>query len=274
MFENYKFRKEDFEAIEESIEIAYGEKMRNVFRCGLGNVDLASYDSKFIYLWSKRNYPKLEKIKESVCRFKVYRFPHKLNLVDSDYDRMSWACGGIKIGGIIFKDLPSSCNIHCAPVTARIKFWRKQYKIPISEVVAEKAHYRAIIAHEFGHYYFSQNITHSLLKQLSKLSNPSIKISDAKLIELLEPPDLNSLNELFASLVELETLKVFYPKFVKKEIKGMNLYAQKILNQGMLRRKTDLISDGAVYAKILAPRILESLSNWPKKLHELLLQNY
>lgn len=268
MFENYKFRKEDFEAIEEGIEIAYGEKMKHVFLRGLGDVDLVSYDSRFIYLWSRSDYLKLEKIKDSICKFRFYRYPHKLTLINSDYNKMSWASGGIKIGGIIFKDLPSSLNIHCAPVTARIKFWQNQHKIPTDVVAAEKSHYRAIIAHEFGHYYFSQNIKHPILKQLLKLSNPSTKISDTKLIRLLEPPDLNSLNELFASLVELETLKVFYPKFLRKEIREMTLYVKGTLDKNGLRKKVDLVGDDAVYAKILAPRIFEFFPNWPELLHQ------
>ena len=268
MFKSYKFKKEDFTAIEESIAMVYGKKMEHVFLHGLGDVDLTSYDSKFIYLWSRRNYPKIKKIKDSVCKFTVYRFPHKLILTDDDYLKMSWADGGIKIGGRIFRDLPSSYNIHCAPTTARVKLFLKQHEVPASGAAAENAHYRAVIAHEFAHYYFDLNINHPFSKQLLKVSKSSAKLTETKLAKLLKPPAIDSLAELFASLIELETLKIFYPEFLKKEIKGMNLYVKRSLSKTACEKEITPINSSHVYAKIMAPRVLKSFPNWPGLLHK------
>lgn len=266
MFKDYVLTKKDFEAVEEGIKTAYSEDMKHVFPRGLGDLDLASYDFKFIYLWSRSDYEGLEKIKDSVCRFKIYRIPHNLSLVNDDYGRISLTTGGIKIGGTIFKNLPAAINIQCAPLTARTKLKIYRYNTPAEEVSYEESHYRAIIVHEFGHYYFDQNVQHPFPKQLLNLAESSVELSDIELTDLLNPPNLNFLSELFATLVELEVLKVFYPEFLEQAIEGMNFYVKKNLEVSPLERKILLVKDGHPYAKILAPYIFKSFPNWPETL--------
>lgn len=260
MLKDYVFTNKDFEAIEEGIKIAYGEEIKHVFPQGLNDLDLASYDSKFVYLWSRNDYQNLEKIRDSVCRFKIYRFPHKLILVENDYEKISLTTGGIKIGGIIFKDLPTSVNIQCTPITIRTKLRIKQH---------DEAHYRAIIVHEFAHFYFDQHVKHPFPEKLLNLAKSSMDLSESELAGLLNPPNLNFLSELFATLVELEVLKIFYPNFLEKTIEGMNLYVKKGLDVSPQERKILLAKDDHLYAKILAPYIFKSFPNWPEILHNL-----
>lgn len=270
MLEDYILAKKDFEAIEGGIKIAHSEKMRHAFPRGLGDLDLVSYDSKFIHLWSRNNYPNLKKLEDSVCQFKLYHFPHNLTLADGDYEKISLTTGGIKIGGKIFKNLPDPLNIQCAPLTARTKLRINQYNVPVERTSHEEAHYSAIVVHEFGHFYFDQNTKDPLPRRLLHLTKPLAKVSEAELEDLLNPLNLDFLSELFATLVELEVLKIFYPTFLEEAVRGMNLYVRKKLDTSPQERKILLAKDDHLYAKILAPHIFKSFPNWPEKFHKLI----
>lgn len=277
MFENYTFKKQDFTAIERAIGMAYDEKLEHVFARGLDEFDLVSYDSKFIYLWSRNDYPDLEKLKDSVCGFKIYRFLHKRRLAKTDFAKMGLATGDFRLGGEVFKEIPQKLTVHVTPLTAWIRRIRKSYNIPKKDVPYEKAYYHIILLHEIAHFYFFKKLkfktpTQGKALKLAKIlvKNPeeikplSKKIQD----ELLKPKDVRAIGEVFSTLVELEATKIFYPRFLKKTINQMVKYSKKHLEDEVGEIETAINAN--LYGKIAAIHIFKSFPNWPEELHRLL----
>lgn len=84
MFENYKATKKDLEAIEEGIKTVWQKEMDFVFKNKtlIRNTIIISFDSKFLYLWTKL---KLSSLKPTQCNIKeyyAYKIPHEIRIQD------------------------------------------------------------------------------------------------------------------------------------------------------------------------------------------------
>jgi len=277
MFKNYIFKKQDFAATEKAISMAYDKKLEHVFLHGLSDFDLVSYDSKFIYLWSRNDYPDLEKFKDSVCGFKIYRFLHKRQLAKTDFAKMGLATGDFRLGGEVFKEIPQKLTVHVTPLTAWIRRIRKSYNIPKKEVPYEKAYYHVILLHEIAHFHFFKkfNFKTPAQEKILKLAKSLVEtpkrvkpLSKSELNELFTPKDIRALGEVFSTLVELEATKVFYPKYLRKTIDQMVKYSKKHLEDEVGDIETAINAN--LYGKIVAIYIFKSFPNWSEEFHKLM----
>lgn len=277
MFENYTFKKQDLKAIERAIGMAYDEKLKHVFARGLGGFDLVSYDSRFIYLWSRNDYPNLEKLKDSVCHFKIYRLPHKRELEGLDFRRMGLITGDFRLGGKYFGKLPQKIFIQATPLTAWLKQLEEIHNIPRKDLPYEKKYYGIILLHEIAHFYFfkklkfkntTQGKVLKLAKDLVKGHEKIRPLTKKGLSALFIPKDTRALSEAFSTLVELEATKIFYPKFLKKTIGQMVKYSKKHLEDEVGEIETAINAN--LYGKIVAISIFKSFPNWSERLHKLI----
>jgi hypothetical protein len=279
MFENYIFEKQDFRAIEKTISMTYDRQLERVFARGLGNFDLISYDAKFVYLWSRNDYSHLEKFKPAVCQFQIYRFLHNRGLEGLDFVRMGLATGDFQLGGRPFNGVPQKIHIHAVPLTIWLDLLEKQHKVPTRDLPFERTYYPIILLHEIAHFYFFENFSFRTSVQESTLvlaqelvKNPKeLKILfQEDLANLLEPLDTRALSELFSTLVELEAVKIFYPKLLEREIQKMAAFTARRFEDPKVG-KIEVAINANLYGKILAAYIFKSFPNWPEKLHQLWL---
>lgn len=277
MFENYNFKKQDFEAIERAVEMAYGKRLGRVFAQGLGDLDLVSYDAKFIYLWSRNNYPYLKKLKDSVCRFNICRLLHNRKLEDLDFTRMGLATGDFQLGGRPFKKLPQKIHVHAVPLTIWLESLKTKHQVSKRDLPFERTYYPIILLHEIAHFYFFENFnfrtpTQRRILELGKelIGNPRElrNLSQKELVNLLELRDTRALSELFSTLVELEAVKIFYPKLLEREIEKAAAFTTRRLDDPKAG-KMEVAINANLYGKILAVYIFKSFPNWSEKLHKL-----
>lgn len=273
MFQDYNFSKKDSERIEEGLKIINSKKMQHIFTHKVGVVDILSFDSKFIYLWSRKNYKQKEKSKNSVENFRVYRLKHCFQISQSDYGGIYLSGGAIE--GKVEKMAPREINIIIPPFGAWDRLTRKKSNPSSYLTEYKEAYYSAIIGHEFAHWYslqslrFSQKKFLNILQKLIEISKKQKKdfwgkeINNKELQFLLNPPSIDFLGELFAFLVGLEIIKIFYPKFFKKTLKTMTTYPGRSLKKKSPETKENLLLlDSHFYAHTLAPYIFKTFQNW------------
>jgi len=251
--------------------------MKHIFIHKIEAVDILSFDSKFIYLWSRKNYKQKEKFKDSVENFKIYKLKHHFQFSQNDYRSSIYLSGG-GIEGKIEKMAPREINIIIPPFGAWDRATKEKFN-PLSYLREYKeAYYSAIVGHEFAHWYFLQNLRSSqkrflnLLQRLIKISKKQKKdflekeiINNKELQFLLNPPSIDFLGELSAFLVGLEIIKIFYPKFLKKALKAMSTYPTKILEKkSPIIKESLLLLNSYFYAYVFAPYVFKSLPEWPK----------
>lgn len=281
MLKNYVFKKQDFGAIDKAVGMAYNGQLERVFAQGLGNFDLLSYDAKFIYLWSRNDYPHLEKLKNSICRFQIYRFPHNRRLEGPDFVRMGLATGDFQLGGKPFKKVPQKIHVHIVPLTIWLETLKGKHKVSGTDLSLRRAYYPIIILHEIAHFYFFENFSlkTSAQKRTLSLGEGLIEkpkelrgLSKKELAELLKPQDTRALSELFSTLVELEAVKIFYPKFLEKNIKQMATFTARRIKDAKDVKvgEIEIAINANLYGRILAPYIFKSFPNWPELLHRYL----
>lgn len=272
-FSNFSISSNDFQLVEDGIEIAYG-KMGHVFKNGLEGVDVVSYDSKFFYIWSRKSYSGSEKIKDSVEEFKIYRLPHKEKVPKSTYEMLRFGVPGIKLGEKTYDKLPAKINIQAAPASVRLKLRAQRLEKPTKErVYYEEKHYVPIVVHEFGHFYYAKNFSYPYLNQLLELTghlfDELTQQNEALSVQpdtLLAPLDYHALTELYASLVEIEATKIYAPDILSKVLEIMKQYAAGLLKKGREHPlPTRLATSPVLYAKILAPYFFQNIPDWPAR---------
>lgn len=220
MFENYKAIKKDFEAIEQGIKTVWRKEMNFVFkdRSLLKNVVVISYDSKFLYLWTKIELSGVETIPCCIPKYQAYKIPHKVKLKDEW--QHGWRAGlSIKqFAALLPKKLQKSDfkipKISGGLLKPFIKLQKKK-KVK-NNPYATRESFLGTIVHEFGHVYWSQhklwwysnkkeNIRYlKMAKQLYENKGKVPKIS-------LYFPVMASINELFAFCAEYWASKLFWP---------------------------------------------------------------
>lgn len=252
MFENYKATKRDFEAIEEGIRTVWRKEIDFVFkdRSLIENVAIISYDSKFLYFWTKIKLPKLETIPCRVEKFYAYKILHKTKLKDE------WQLGWRAYLSIeqFSKLLPKRLQksnfkipkISGGLLTPFIELQKKK-KLKNNPYVTRESFLGTII-HEFGHIYWSQhklwwysdkneNIRYlRVAKQLYEKEKKIPKIS-------LYFPVITGVNELFATCTEYWTSELFWPTHKQ----NLDTFAKKQLEKLIKEeRKKDLEQEDSV----------------------------
>ena len=166
MFENYVHPKEDLEAVEEALEYLERSELDFIFkdRNLIKNTLVISFDSKELFIWTKLETSKLEKISCRVKGWNAYRTAHRLKLTDKE--QVGWSAG-IKIEKIT-KYLPAEFNrndfeipkINGSLLTPFVGIHKKQREIKFrpNDPYYTRESYIATIIHEFGHIYFGKII--------------------------------------------------------------------------------------------------------------------
>lgn len=232
-FKNYQIQKEDFEKIEEGVSLIFENKLRDIFpKNNLYDTDIETFDSKYIYLWSKENYKLKETDKFKSRYLKIYEFPLKENLKPDDlFKNFALKTKFNKTKNILEKykkigipDIaPKLKVISLPPYKAEIEKRKKLlYKNYYKEGYVPK------IIHEFAHIYFKMYSKKSSFDDFEKYKRafPIAKkiweekeVSKKALKEFSIVPAPIIFQEIFAYLSGLECAERFYPKYSKIEKK-------------------------------------------------------
>lgn len=252
MFEGYIATEKDFSAIEEGINLAYSKKISFFPRGGLEKADILMFDSKYVYIWSKKRH-KLKKLRESVHYLIIYRWKHNKKIQDSHYRR----CGGIpeELRKVIFKILEHNKFFFCAPVTCFTKSQKKIRRAGVNPFTTRESYIYTII-HEFGHHYY---YLHSNIKaNSSKLIRISAKAWNNKKIENFKlPVPMSYISELFAALCDMNISKLLKSKYYQ------NIKKHYLSEQKDWRKKPDFYLDQIhEYAYALAPAYATQHPKW------------
>lgn len=284
MFETYKATKNDFQAIEEGIKTVWLPVMNFVFKNKklISNVVVISYDSKFLYLWTKFKVPGVEIFPCQIKNYHAYKIPHQIRLQDEW--QLGWKAG-LSIAAFIKlfpKKLKNSnfkiTKISGGLLTPFIELQKKKKGIKFNPYTTHES-YLATIVHEFGHVYYHQ---HKLWWYSNKKGNLTYIRTAIKLFED-KRNDLNKIkikipyppvwSEVFAFCTDYCAASFFWPKH-EKDIDRMNLA---ILKRIIPREKEkdlgqeDSLFDGeqsshmmaAIFGKIILTRYPHK---WPQKL--------
>lgn len=210
MFEDYQASKEDLEAIEEGIKTAWRPEMDFVFkdRNLLKNIVVISYDSKFLYVWTK---------------FKLsHKIPHKIKLKDEW--QLGWQASlTIKdFFTLLPKKFPKSDfkipKMSGGLLTPFVELQKKK-KIKNNQYITYES-FLATIVHEFGHLYWNQ---HKLWWYSNKKENINYLKTAKELYQkkgkipriFLHLPLSSGIGELFAFCVEYWASELFWPSHKK-----------------------------------------------------------
>lgn len=275
----YLATQKDLKAIEEGIKTVWRKELDFVFkkRGLLENVIVISYDSEFLYLWTKIKLPKLKTFTTSLSCYYAYKIPHKIKIKDE------WQLGWVSYLPIkqFVKLLPKRLQksdfeipkISGGLLTPFIKFQKKKKGVKFNPYTTHES-YLATIVHEFGHVYWNQHKLwwHSDKKQnLTYLRNAlrpyrreKIKYQDIKL------PTEPGRTELFAFCTEYVTAQKFWPNHQKNLDKTTSIWIKKAIKD---ERKKDLEKENSFFddsrlahqqAAILSRLIFNRFSgSWP-----------
>lgn len=241
MFDHYRAAKDDMDAIEEALKTVCHPKMKFVFeeRKLLDNSALITYDSYFLYIWTKI---KLSNLRESSCGvpdYHCYKIPHKIKIKD-DW-QMRWV-SYLPIESLA-KLLPRQLQkndmeipkISGGLLTPFISLQKK--KNIFSNPYVTRNSYYATIVHEFGHIYYHQhrlwwysdkkeNLTY--LKMAEKLSvREHVKIPKIK----IKIPYSPLWSEIFAFCTEYYLSDLFWPDHKKLINKMINNMLKKVIKK-------------------------------------------
>lgn len=225
MFENYSATKRDFEAVEEGVKTVWRKEMNFVFKKKslIRNVIIISFDSKFLYLWTKFKLPHLKTIPCRLKEYYAYKIPHKVKLKDEW--QLGWRASLFpkQFAKLLPKRLQKSGfkipKISGGLLEPFIELQKKK-KIKDNPYVTQKS-FLATIVHEFGHIYWNshklwwysdkkENIFYlRMAKQLYEKRKKISKIS-------LHLPVNSGISELFATCTEYWASELFWPSHKKK----------------------------------------------------------
>nr|MBI5455697.1 hypothetical protein [Candidatus Levybacteria bacterium] len=282
---DYKASEKDFKIIEESIKIVYSPKLNYIFKDNkiLDKVYIISFDSKFIYIWTKKKIHGFEPIHRKSTNYYFYKINHNLYIKGSD--RMGWRAGVWlnEINDLLPVALRK--NDFAAPKICGSlleDFIDNQIKIKgeKNNPYITKESYLATIVHEFGHVYYQRHKNWwfsdkyknlQLLENaldLYKEVNKKINAENAE----IEIPQPFLFSEVFAFCCEYEASQIFFPNH-KKEL---DKFAMKIIEESVKEEKQknldgedSILSDKTSHkaAFVLGKILIEKYpKTWPKEL--------
>ena len=285
MFQNYLAGKEDFEAIEEGITAVWRKELNFIFQNKklLQKVIVISFDAKRLYLWTKINLPKLEKLPTKLAGYHFYQINHQLEIKDEV--QLGWRVGlvpekmadylpkNILIGNYQFPKISGSL---LSPfIKSHQKVNAKGYR---GDAYDTRESFLATIVHEFGHAYYDQ---HKLFWYSSKKENCSYLNTALKLYQGQKPknileiriPSYPNLSELFAFCTDYTAASLFWPNH-KKDIDKANIEMLKWQIEEEKKRNLDIQDStlenwpgGHIMAMTIGKILLSYFpTNWPQKL--------
>ena len=204
MFINYVANQQDLQAIQEGIAKVWHPKLNFIFEDKklIANVAVVSYDSKFAYVWSKVNFPKLAKIQCGLKQYSAYMIPHKISISD-DY-QYYWKAGLQpremakfllqKMGADEITTSFISGGLLVPFVTIQKK---KRFK---NNPYITRESYLATIIHEFGHAYYDQrNLDDCLDKKEGRTDQ--IRVADETTISFFEGDRAHATAAVFGKII-------------------------------------------------------------------------
>lgn len=155
MFESYIATQDDFLAIEEALKYVWHPKLDFIFRRKkpIRSTVVISYDSKFIYFWTQKNFPKITPIPCSVKNYYAYKIPHQLTF--SNELHCIWYAGVVpEIDALLPETIKKSSVFSVPRVSGGLltPFTTLQKSLPKKyNPYTTRESYLATIVHEFGH---------------------------------------------------------------------------------------------------------------------------
>lgn len=224
MFENYKATPEDLKAIEEGIKTVWQSEMNFIFykKSLIEKTVVITYDSKFLYLWLKRKFPRLEAMTSRLKNYYAYKIPHKIRIQDEW--QIGWQASlTIKpFVNLLPTELQKS-DFKIPKISGGLlrPFFELQKKKEVKDnPYVTRESFLGTIVHEFGHVYWSQ---HKLWWYSNKKENINYLRTAKRLYEKKEtiskiplylPLNLG-VGELFAFCAEYWASKLFWPNHIK-----------------------------------------------------------
>lgn len=220
----YTATKNDLEAVEEAINMAWHPKLSFIFKNKkiIKKTVVISYDSRFIYLWTTKKTPNLREINCNLKKYYTYKIPHQLPiLAELQY---AWHVGVAPEIEALLPDviknstrflIPQISGGLLAAFTALQKSFRKE-----NNPYTTRESYLATIVHEFGHVYWNQ---HKLwwysdkkqnLEWLKTAKHLYTKSTETKKFSKRTPTRFQKaegLGELFATCTEYQASMLFWP---------------------------------------------------------------
>lgn len=281
MFEDYLASKEDFEAIDEGINFVWKRELDFIFKDKkiIGKTIIISYDSKYLYLWSRILIPKIHKLSTNKNGYNFYKIPHKIKI--NDDNQRGWQVGFWIDNKGIEKYLPkkiSAGNFQYPKIIGSLlePFIKSHDKKTSAYYTRES--YLATIVHEFGHVYFNQHKTwwysnkNDNLKYLKTAFDLYSKNKIKRRISVYFPCYFN-LGELYAFCTDYTAASLFWPNH-KKDIDKCNLEILKkmisVEKDKNLETENSVLEDekgGHIFSMVIGKILIEKFKKtWPQKL--------
>lgn len=280
MFENYKATKKDFEAIEEGIKTVWRPELDFIFERKnlLKNIVIVSYDSSFIYLWTKLYISHLYRLHCGLSDYYAYRVPHKIKLKDEWQLGWRTSAPAEPLDKLLPEKFQHSqfkiSKLNGGLLTPFIELQRKK-NIEDNPYITYES-YLATIVHEFTHIYWGQ---HKLWWYSNKKKNISFLQTAKKLYEgkgikktIYFPMD-QGVSELYAFCAEYSVSKLFWPNHKQNLDNFIQKRLEKLIKEERLK---DLDREDSVLAPNRYPHNFAFvfgkiiLSNFPKSWPETL----
>lgn len=283
MFGKYIATEADLEAIERGIFYTWCKKLTFIFkkRKFLENVNVVSYDSKFIYLWTKQKVKNAKKINIKLAgNFYFTCIPHRLKMKDKLM--LGWRAA--LLPKELKKFLPQNLQknyfknlfISGGLLTPFIVL-QKLKKRPLNPYITYES-YLATIIHEFAHAYWQnhklwwysdlkENINllrvalHLYLNKKVDFSKSKIKIPNYHRRDAL-------LSEIFAYCTEYAVAKIFWSNHQKNLDRYNQRRIKKLIKEekqkDLLKQNSVLETDFHDGAAVISKLIVEKFrSKWP-----------
>lgn len=253
MRKNYLAKKADFLAIEEALRYVWDAKLDFIFqdKTVIQSTVVVSFDSKFIYLWTRRRLPDLSPIPCNLEKYNTYKIPHQLPIpTELQY---AWHVGLAPEIEALLPDAIKNSSRFSVPLisggllipftTLQKSFRRKNNPYTTQES------YLATIVHEFGHVYWNRhklwwysNKDENLRYLKTALKFYSNKKSSTTVTQINLPVN-QGIGEAYAFCTEYTASTFFWPAHKKT----LDKFVQQLLSRAMQNEsRVDLETEDSV----------------------------
>ncbi|MBI5123673.1 hypothetical protein HZA75_07480 [Candidatus Roizmanbacteria bacterium] len=274
MLEDYKATKEDFEAIEEGIKTVWRPELDLIFerKYFLKNIIIVSYDSFFIYLWTKLYIPHLDRLFCELSDYYAYKIPHKIKLED-EWQRGWRACFPPESLDKLFPKRLCVSQFKTPKIsgglfTSFIEL-QKNKNIEDNPYITYES-YLATIVHEFAHIYWNQRklCWYSNKKENINFLRMAKQLYEGKGIKkIIYFPMDRGVSELYAFCAEYSVSELFWPNHKQNLDNFIQKRLEKLIKEEQLK---DLDREDSVLAPSRYPHDFAFvfgkiiLANYPK----------
>ncbi len=281
MLNTYTCDQADIDVVEEALAIVWSKDSDFVFpnKKLIRNTIVVSYDSKFLYLWSRVKILPLQAFVWRTNYRHSYRIPHEINLEDTW--QSCWQVGLIKefnskLPDNILRERFKFPIISGGLLTPFITLQLKKTS-PVNPYTTRES-YLATLVHEFGHVYWNQ---HKLWFYSNKKDNlgfikAATKLTQGETYSLGDRvylPTLSGVSELYAVATEYYLSTLLWPNHQMNLDKWLNKRAKTLAK---LEERADLLHEDSVldphryphdFALVFAKIVIDrSPKFWPQLL--------